>query len=71
MAAQIITTIICEHIFTNGHEYRVTEVSNSGWQPACKPLYFVDRNQGIHDPLFFNIYIGEDRVYAMRLAGAH
>lgn len=64
------TTTVFEGISPEGHDYRVTEMFNPDWQPASKPLYAVERNQGSHDPRFFSVYFGEDKAYAMSLAYA-
>ena len=62
-------TTICTNTITNGNVYRVIEMLNPEWKPNSKPIYTVQRNQGDHDQRFFNIYIGEDREYALKLAG--
>ena len=61
--------IIFTNAEANGATYEVTEVLNPEWK-LPSPLYFVNRNQGDHDPRFFNIYVGEDKARAMSLAGA-
>lgn len=61
-------TVIFENTSPEGHLYRVTEIFNPHWEPVCKPLYAVERNQGDHDPRFFSIYFGEDKEYALNLA---
>lgn len=71
MTTQTTTTftVIFTNTGANGHVYRVIEATSTEWGPALKPVYMVERNQGSHDPRFFNIYIGEDREYALQLAG--
>ena len=62
-------TIIFTNTEADGVTYEVTEVFNPNWELPSS-LYFVNRNQGDHDPRFFNIYVGENKARAMSIAGA-